>query len=170
MPTTTTRAKEHQERWEEIVRDPSLRDLPYKVETNNRGQIVLSPHKAYHADLQEDIQDLLRAHAPDGRQPPEYPIATSGGVKQADVVWMSSERRAEMHKTGDPPTLAPEICVEVLSPNNTEEEIEEKRALYLEAGAEEVWVVDEEGQIRFFAEKELDRSQIAPNCPTHVDN
>jgi Uma2 family endonuclease len=43
-----------------------------------------------------------------------------------------------MKKTGDPPTLAPEICVEVLSPNNRWENIEEKIDLYLEAGAEEV--------------------------------
>jgi len=81
MQTTIQRAEEHQERWDEIIRDPSLRDLPYKVETNRRGQIVLSPHKAEHSDLQEDIQNLLRQHAPEGRQPPEYPIVTSEGVK-----------------------------------------------------------------------------------------
>ncbi|PSQ66923.1 MAG: Uma2 family endonuclease, partial [Bacteroidetes bacterium SW_7_64_58] len=28
MPTTTTRAKEHQKRWQEIVSDPALEDLP----------------------------------------------------------------------------------------------------------------------------------------------
>ena len=118
MPTTTTPATAHQARWEEVVRDPSLRNLPYKVETNATGQIVLSPHTAEHADLQEHIQDLLRAHAPEGRQPPEYPITTSEGVKQADVVWMSAERRTKMRETGDPPTLAPELCLAVLTPTN----------------------------------------------------
>ena len=126
MPTVASRAEEHQERWNGVTADPSLRDLPYKVETNATGQIVLTPHKAEHSDLQEDIQDLLRTHASGGRQPPEYPITTSDGVKQADVVWMSAERRAEMKKTGDPPTLAPEICVEVLNPNNRWTNIEEK--------------------------------------------
>jgi hypothetical protein len=43
MPTTTTPAEEHQARWQEIVADPALRDIPYKVETNHRGQLVLSP-------------------------------------------------------------------------------------------------------------------------------
>lgn len=37
MPVTTTKAREHQAHWEEVVRDPALRDLPYNVETNARG-------------------------------------------------------------------------------------------------------------------------------------
>jgi hypothetical protein len=48
MPTTTTEAKEQQERWLEIASDPLLSELPYKVETNHRGQIILSPHKNRH--------------------------------------------------------------------------------------------------------------------------
>jgi len=165
MSTTTSPAQTHQARWDEVCRDPSLRDLPYKVETNARGQIVLSPHKARHSDLQEEIQNLLRTHAPDGRQPPEYPITTSDGVKQADVAWMSAERRTEMQETGDPPTLAPEICVEVLSPNNRWANIREKIDLYREAGAEEVWVVGEEGNVRFFGDEELGQSELAPDFP-----
>jgi len=165
MRTTLT---EQQERWNEIVADPALRDLPYKVETNARGQIILSPHKAHHSDLQEALQDLLRAHAPKGRQPPEYPIATPAGVKQTDVVWMSPQRGKAMKETGDPPTLAPEICVEILSASNTEEEMQAKRELYLKAGAEEVWIVSEDGQIRFFGEAELEHSTIAPDAPMCV--
>ena len=162
MAATTTR---EQERWGEVVSDPLLRDLPYKMETNARGQIVLSPHTALHSELQEQIQDLLRRHAPDGRQPPEYPIATSEGVKQADVIWVSRDRLRDMRETGDPPTVAPEICVEILSESNTVEERAEKRALYREAGAEEVWIVDPDGRIRFFRDEEIERSEIAPDAP-----
>jgi Uma2 family endonuclease len=159
----------HQTRWREVLRDPALRDLPYKVETNERGQIVLSPRSARHADLQEAVQNLLRRHAPAGRQPPEYPIATPGGVKQVDVIWASADRLAEMRETGDPPTLAPEICVEVLSEGNTEAEMQEKRQLYFEAGADEVWLVAEDGSVRFFADERLDRSTIAPDFPERVE-
>jgi len=35
--------------------------------------------------------------------------------------------------------IAPEICVEVISPRNSPEEMAEKRALYFAAGADEVW-------------------------------
>lgn len=168
MPTTTTKAKEHQERWDEIVRDPSLRDLPYKVETNSRGQVVLSPQKNRHSVFQKAVQDLLDEHAPEGMSPPELAIATPQGVKVPHVAWMSRQRWKQMQQTGDPSTLAPEICVEVMSESNTWEEMEEKRALYLAAGAEEVWGVNEEGTLRFFDEEEREQSQIAPDCPTHL--
>ena len=37
------RAKEHQAHWDKLCQDPSLNDLPYKVETNKRGQLILTP-------------------------------------------------------------------------------------------------------------------------------
>lgn len=168
MPVpTTARAKEHQARWQEIARDPSLRNLPYKVETNSRGQIVLSPQTNLHSVQQKAVQDFLDEHAPEGISPPELAIATPEGVKVPDVAWMSDERWGQMQQTGDPSTLAPEICVEVLSSSNTEEEIREKRALHLQAGAEEVWVV-EDGEVRFFGEEERERSEIAPEFPDQL--
>jgi Uma2 family endonuclease len=165
MPTTVTQA---QERWDEIVRDPLLRELPYKVETNARGQLLLSPHTNQHSSRQEAIQDLLRKHAPPGRQPPEYALATPDGVKVPDVVWMSPEREQRMRKTGDPSTLAPEICVEVLSASNTVDELRDKIALYREVGAEEVWIVEADGQLRFFGETEQAQSALAPDVPNHL--
>lgn len=82
---------------------------------------------------------------------------------------MSQERRDEMRATGDPSTLAPELCVEIMSETNTEEEMQEKRALYLDIGAQEVWIVGEGGTIRFFDEDEIERSAIAPECPRAVE-
>jgi Uma2 family endonuclease len=58
--------------------------------------------------------------------------------------------------------------VEVLSSSNTEEQIDEKRALYREVGADEVWVVDEDNQIRFYRDEEMDHSRIAPDCPSEL--
>jgi len=162
MDTTRTREQAH---WREIVRDPALRDLPYKVETNAQGQLILSPHTNRHSHLQTALFLLLQAHAPNGHVSIEYAIATPRGVKSADVVWMSEARKTKMQKTGDPTTLAPEICVEVMSTSNTEAEMQEKRALYRSVGAKEVWIVDQEGQIHFFADEALDASSIAPDCP-----
>lgn len=168
MPSVAARAQEHQKRWSVIVADSALEDLPYKVETNARGQVVLSPHKNWHSDLQAALIDLLKQFAPEGHVPPGYALATPQGVKAPDVVWMSADRREEMRKTGDPSTLAPEICVEVMSESNTEEEMQERSDLYLEIGAEEVWVVDKEGEIRFFEKEERERSKIAPECPPTI--
>ncbi|WP_428353482.1 Uma2 family endonuclease [Methyloprofundus sp.] len=47
-------------------------------------------------------------------------------------------------------TSAPEICIEILSPSNTMVEMQDKILLYLEAGAVEVWLVEQQGMIRFF--------------------
>jgi len=165
MPTTTSR---EQERWADLLRDPTFQDLPYKIETNARGQIILSPHSNRHSFLQDTIQRLLRQYAPEGSTPPEFAIATPHGVKSPDVAWISPERRQAMQETGDPTPIAPEICIEVLSESNTGEEMNEKRALYREAGAEEVWLVDLDGHIRFFGEKELDRSQRVAEMPTQI--
>jgi Uma2 family endonuclease len=172
MQTTQT---VHQARWNEIVDDPALRDLPYKVETNERGQLVLSPHTAKHSVRQKRVlrhlDKCLSGDAYDqGEAYPEYPIATPGGVKQADAIWASRDRERKMNETGDPPTLAPEICVEVMSPRNSMAEMDEKRALYLEAGAEEVWIVEDDGTVRFYADEELDTSRLAPDFPQNLSS
>jgi len=168
MPTTTTPAEEHQARWEEIVRDPSLRDLPYKVETNSRGQIVLSPHKNRHSLWQKAVEKKLDTLLEGGEAFQEWAIATEEGTKQADVIWASRGRLRDMKDTGDPTTLAPEICVEVMSESNDWDEMEDKRRLYREAGAEEVWVVGEEGDVHFFRDEEVEQSEIAPTFPDAV--
>jgi Uma2 family endonuclease len=162
-------AEEHQARWQQVVRDPSLQDLSYKVETNQRGQILLSPHGTRHAKLQKRLIALLDDQLSGGEAYPEFPLATDAGVKVPDVVWVSTDREARMMKTGDPSTLAPEICVEVLSEANTEAEMQEKRQLYREAGAGEVWLVADDGSVRFFADERLDRSMIAPDFPERVE-
>ena len=167
MQTTQT---VHQARWNEIVDDPALRDLPYKVETNARGQLILSPHSNQHSWLQLRVQELLFECKPEGRPPAEFAISTPEGVKTPDVAWVSSERVEKMRQTGDPSTLAPEICIEVLSPTNTKAEMKEKRSLYFEAGAEEVWIVEENGTVRFYADEELDASRLAPDFPRKLSS
>jgi hypothetical protein len=83
MPTTTTQAPA---RWHEVVDDPALQDLPYKVETNRRGQLILSPHSNRHALQQRAILHLLDRHAPAGRSAPAFALVTSQDVKVPDVV------------------------------------------------------------------------------------
>jgi Uma2 family endonuclease len=66
---------------------------------------------------------------------------------------------------------APEICVEVLSPSNTEAEIREKMRLYFDAGAQEVWWCSQTGVMTFFgpaASKPLHGSKLCPRFPKQV--
>ena len=136
MASTTAQRKEQQERWNELARDPLLSERPYKVETNARGQIVLSPHTNRPPFLRKAVQKKLDDLLSGGEAFQELAIVRSGGTKQADVVWACSDRLREMKQTGDPPTLAPEISVEVMSDSNDWEEMHAKRVLYREAGAE----------------------------------
>jgi Uma2 family endonuclease len=166
MPTTTTR--EQQERWHEIVNDPLLNDLPYKVKTNARGQILLSPHTLQHADAQGRLLDLLRTHTDEGRGFPKFPVCTEAGIKQIDVAWTDSDRISRIRDSGDPPTVAPNICIEVMSDANDWEEMHEKRALYREAGAEEVWIVDRDEQIHVFRDDEREHSDLVHEFPSSL--
>ena len=168
MPTTAARKKRQQERWNEIASDPLLEELPYKVETNSRGQLILSPHKAAHSDMQGDIIARLSECVEGGLARPEFPIVTRNGTKVVDVAWMTADRRREMEETGDPPTVAPEVCIEVMSDSNDWDEMMEKSTLYRGVGAEEVWIVAEGGQVRFFSNEELDASNLAPDFPTQL--
>ncbi len=175
MPETIDKASEQKRRnqalWERVLEDPDLRDLPYKVETNEYGQIVLSPVKNKHSFLQERIADLLRERIDrPGRLPYEFAVDTADGVKVPDVVWISEERRRRIPEDAASSPMMPEICVEVLSDSNTEYEIGEKRQLYLNSGAEEVWVVRTDGTVRFFdASGEREASALATDFPKRVD-
>jgi hypothetical protein len=77
MPTKTTK---EQERWGELAADPALQDLPYRVETNARGQLILSPRSNRHSRLQKALLNRLDRHAPEGESSPAYALATSQGV------------------------------------------------------------------------------------------
>ena len=166
----SSRATASESAWARVLRDPQLRDLPYKVETNALGQIVLSPHTPYHSLLQSEIYDALNTHVEHpGRPTTEFAVATDDGVKVPDVVWLSRDRFRQVPPDADASPVMPEICVEVLSESNTEVGIAEKRRLYLRDGAQEVWTCDDEGTITFYdGEGQRPVSGIAPSFPSSV--
>jgi Uma2 family endonuclease len=156
--------------WAEVVKDPSLRNLPYKIELNAYGQILMTPHWPIHSEIQSVLQDELGRRLKGGRAVQEYAIQTSAGVRVADVVWRTDERWSRIREVGAlPAPIAPEICIEVQSRSNSPAEMIEKRALYFEAGAMEVWVCNEAGELRFFDPSgELDRSILVPSFPLKI--
>ena len=154
-------------RWDEMCRDPSLRDLPYKIELNAWGKVEMSPASVQHAWLQSATLLQLKEQLPGGLAMTECPILTSIGVRVPDVVWASDDFMRR-HQGMSPLPHAPEICVEVLSPSNVEGEITEKTRAYLAAGAREVWRVAEDGSVRFFdqsGERPQSAFPVRPNLP-----
>ena len=115
------------EKWREVVDNPYLRDLPFKLELNEDGKVefAMSPASNRHSLLQGKLQALLLRCLPHGVQMPECSILTSKGVKVADVVW-ASNAFFERYRDATPYPKAPELCIEVASPSNTTDELAKK--------------------------------------------
>jgi len=137
------------ERWDEVLRDPALRDLPYKIELNTWGKVEMTPASNRHSRLRGLVLAQLSRQLIGGALLPECSILTSIGIRCPDAAWASPEFMAAYGEI-TPYTRAPEICVEVVLPSSTQAEIEEKTRAYLAAGAHEVWIVSEAGTVRFF--------------------
>jgi Uma2 family endonuclease len=158
--------------WDRLAADPELAKLAYRIETDEHGQIIMSPPPApSHGRNQSKIGSILDRLMPGGEVVTECPISTRKGVKAADVAWCSQEIwDATEGKTCF--LRAPEVCVEVLSPSNTDSEISEKKDLYFEAGAREVWLVGQDGAIEFFTSSAPDAataaSEICAEFPVHL--
>jgi Uma2 family endonuclease len=136
-------------RWAEICSDPALQDLPYKIELNAWGKIEMSPASNRHGRLQILIGAELLKQMPAGLVVNEASILTDIGIRVPDVIWGSSGF-LKAYGEVTPYPRAPEICVEIISPSNTTVEIQEKTRAYLAAGAEEVWIVVEDGGVHYF--------------------
>jgi Uma2 family endonuclease len=68
--------------------------------------------------------------------------------------------------------IAPEICVEVCSPANSSEQLAQKKALYFDAGAQEVWICELDGSMVFFTRersgKPVAESEFCPAFPATI--
>ena len=136
--------------WAAVIDNPFLKDLPFKIELNKWGQILMSPASNDHGRHQFNIGDRIKTGKNGlGQVIMECSIRTSQGVKVADVAWVSDEFIRE-YGFVTPYEVAPEICVEITSPSNSKGEIEEKIELYLAKGAHEVWIADKKGAICFY--------------------
>jgi Uma2 family endonuclease len=136
-------------RWGELCQDPSLDDLPYKIELNAWGKIEMSPASNRHGRLQMAIGAEFMRQLCNGVAISECSILTRIGIRVPDVVWASADFMTAYGEI-TPYMRAPEICVEIISPSNVQAEIDEKMGAYLAAGASEVWLVSEDGGIRYF--------------------
>lgn len=155
--------------WQEVCEHPSLQDLPFKIELDQWGRIILSPAKVYHAVYQAEIAFLLKYLLRKGRILTECAIKTDKGTRVADVAWMSETRFAQVKNQAEC-SIAPEICVEVLSSSNTFEEMQEKRTLYFAQGVQEVWLCNELGEMSFYnKDSQLENSNLVPEFQQQIN-
>ena len=169
LPAHETQTVFNLRRWAELLADPQLAKIEGRLETDRHGHIIIMPppaprHGIFQAKIARQLGNLMGK----GEVLTECPISTADGVKAADVAWASPQQIKEL---GESVCFAnaPEICVEVISPSNTKAEIDEKRALYFDAGAREVWICAEDGRMSFFVSGVLaESSTICATFPVQI--
>ena len=156
-------------RWQELLADRELARLPHRIETDRLGRIIMTPPPSLtHGARQFEIAHRLATLLPAGRVITECPLSTADGVKAIDVAWLA-RGRTEVDRGDLVLPIAPEICVEILSPSNTAEEMAEKRALYFEAGAREVWICELDGRLSFYCGGDLcEDSELCARFPKQI--
>ncbi len=133
-------------RWQQLVADP---DTPDHYELNEYGEVIMSPRPTndHQRALSAIVVSLQAQLGPDAAA--EISVMTDRGIRVPDVVWIPQARWDQV-KGKTPLPFVPDVCVEVLSPGNTREEIAMKTAAYLRGGAKEVIVVGLKGEVEFF--------------------
>lgn len=154
--------------WSDVIDNPLLQNLPFKIELNKFGKLLMSPASNSYGRFQGRIAGALWQRQSKGEVITECSIQTSEGVKVADVAWASAAFIAEFGYA-TPYPKAPELCVEIVSPSNSKIEIAEKVELYLAKGAQEVWVVYENNHMEIFTHVgQIEQSKFAPDIKTQI--
>jgi Uma2 family endonuclease len=159
--------------WERLVDDPTLNDVLEKIETDRDGDLLMSPPpKKPHARRANRIAQLLnQLLKPTGGAQVDETVSTLEGVKVPDVAWYSAARAEASDADEDDllSVVAPDVCVEVLSPGNTVREIRKKTAAYFAMGVREVWVCNLKGEMTFYGPQgPLEGSTICPEFPRQI--
>ena len=127
----------------------------------------MSPTRYAHGGYQAAIATLLDKLL-DGKVVTEGAVQTSDNAKVPDVAWLTWEHWA-VAKNELAASVAPAICVEVTSKSNYRRELNEKKALYFEAGAKEVWFCDQMGNVIFHTpEGQVASSSLCPDFPASI--
>jgi len=145
---------------EQLAAKSSLGDKRYELVS---GELrMMSPAGGEHGRVAMRIGLLLGNHVEE-RKLGEVFAAETGfllatdpdTVRAPDVAFVSAERYAELGNVRGYLPLAPDLVVEVVSPNDTSSQVEEKAMAWLRFGSELVLVVDPENQtVRTYREPE----------------
>ncbi len=135
-----------------VLDPPAEVELPDRCELIDGQVVEVPPMSAYAAEVAALIHERLVAHTlatPCGRARLEMlfnvPFPLDPDRKRIpDVAYISFDRWAEdrpLPYRGKPMDVIPDLCVEVVSPTDTVDELTGKVDEYLQAGVRLVWVV-----------------------------
>lgn len=109
------------------------------------GEVILSPNaKPLHTDIAEFIYRRLIPLEETGRWLVKGEVACSlsqESLPNTDACVVDRKLWRQARLAGDFFSHAPALAIEVKSPGNRARELRKKAALYLDAGAQQVWIV-----------------------------
>jgi Uma2 family endonuclease len=131
-----------------------LPDEPGRRRELIRGEVVsISLAGGEHGEIAYEISRLVGNHVKSAKLGKVYAAETGfivehdpDTVREADVAFVHTERLAMIAQRKKHIPFAPDLAVEVLSPNDRDDEVEEKVQLWLRAGCLMVWTVDPESR------------------------
>jgi Uma2 family endonuclease len=152
-----------------------------------RGEVVTMPLPGWrHGKVAGKILRLTGNYV-EGRQLGEVCGAETGciverdpdTVRGPDVGFVRIERLATITKPEKHLPFAPDLAVEVVSPSDEDDEVEEKAQMWLKAGSLLVWTVDPENRtvkvyrpgtepVTLAADQEIDGGDVIPGFRCRV--
>jgi Uma2 family endonuclease len=120
-----------------------------------RGEVVtMSLPGGEHGEVALEIAYLILGHVKAHKLGKVYAAETGfiverdpDTVRGADVAFVAAARLATITNRKKHIPFGPDLAVEVRSPNDRDDEVEEKVQLWLSAGSQIVWVVDPEARV-----------------------
>ncbi|MBW8878869.1 MAG: Uma2 family endonuclease [Acidobacteria bacterium] len=139
--------KDYKDLWmtgEELFRRPDLNPC----ELVNGRVVPTMPTGGKHGEIELELGARLRSYGKElkrgralGGEVGIYIRRDPDTVRAADLLYISEERFARLRSPGYL-EIAPELVVEILSPDDRWSEVMEKVSDYFEAGVVRVWVLD----------------------------
>ena len=123
-----------------------LPKLAHKYELLN-GEVIMAPAGMYHDEIVINLGSVLRTFAHSNQLGRVYASSVGYRLSQGDIVSpdVSFVDVARL-ENGESPDgygqFAPDLAIEIVSPNDRATEIEQKITLYLAHGTRLVWVIN----------------------------
>ncbi len=153
--------------WTEACNDPSLNDLPYKIELDAHGRLVMVRRQIAHCRLKGRLGRAMSRAGMGNGLCISCPIQTSVGVLVADLAWHDAEW-FDNEADDCVCAVAPAICIDIGALIADEAGLDDRLRGYFQAGAKKVWICDEMGKIAFYRSPmvKLGRSLRIPKFPS----
>jgi Uma2 family endonuclease len=120
-----------------------------------KGRVIqMSPASGKHGAISMTIGALLHIHVKSHKLGKTYAAETGvyiqrnpDTVRAPDAMFISNERQAQINNPAKFIDVAPDLAVEVLSPNDTWTEVETKIDEYFSVGVRLIWAIDPDQEI-----------------------